>query len=239
MDAEAGRFETLARRFWRDGFVLLDEHFPDERMRRLDDLIVRHFGADPAFAHTEEFLADSGADVIPWFPQRDGVDDFDALATDQWLDALSTAILGSGWYSQYCMVMFSKPRSAGQPWHQDCPPEDPARFNLNRLVYTRDITVETGGAIEVVPGSHRAGRLPAGSVDHDFSTRVVFRPRRGSLLLLHGHAWHSVAPVADAPRVSVNFRAAPAQAPADVTDVCVYRNMLYRFSTSAVVETRV
>ena len=35
------------------------------------------------------------------------------------------------------------------------------------------------------------------------------------------------------------YRAAPAGTPDDVTDVCVYRNMRYRFSTSAVVEERV
>lgn len=35
------------------------------------------------------------------------------------------------------------------------------------------------------------------------------------------------------------YCAAPAGTPDDVTDVCVYRNMRYRFSTSAVVEERV
>jgi len=231
-------FKALAGQFWRDGFLLLEDRFPAARMRQLDDLIAGHFGADPAFAHTREFLDNAATEVIPWFPQADGVEDFDNLAADPALERLSGEILGEGWYSQYCMIMFSKPRTAGQAWHQDCPPEDPSRFNLNRLVYTRDITAETGGAIEVIKGSHRAGRLPAGSVDFDFSARVTLRPRRGALLLLHGHAWHSVCPIADAPRVSVNFRAAPARAPADITDVCVYRNMLYRFSTSSIVETR-
>ena len=43
------------------------------------------------------------------------------------------------------MVMFSKQGSKGQSWHQDCPPEDTSRFNLNRLVYSMDIDASIGG----------------------------------------------------------------------------------------------
>ena len=40
-------------------------------------------------------------------------------------------------------------------------------------------------------------------------------------------------------RFSTNYRAMPAGTPDDITDVCVYRNMRYRFSTESVVEERV
>ena len=62
--------------------------------------------------------------------------------------------------------------------------------------------------------------------------------KKGTLVLLHGHCWHSVMPVHGKYRVSTNYRAAPANTPDDVTDVCVYRNMRYRFSTKTVLEDR-
>ncbi len=39
-------------------------------------------------------------------------------------------------------------------------------------------------------------------------------------------------------RFSSNFRSAPKGRPEDITDICVYRNMRYRFSTSEVIEER-
>jgi hypothetical protein len=111
-------------------------------------------------------------------------------------------------------------------------------FNLNRLVYTNDITDEIGGQTVVVPGSQRRGSLPAGDPAGDFDEQIVLRPKKGTLVLLHGHTWHRVLPIKGAYRSSINYRAAPAGAPDDVTDVCVYRNMRYQFSTSKVIEER-
>lgn len=92
------------------------------------------------------------------------------------------------WYSLYAMCMFSKDGTIGQAWHVDCPPQDPAVFNLNRLVYTEDILPEFGGEIVVVPGSHRCGHLSVG--------------------------------------------------PVDVTDIAVYRNIVYQFSTGKILKDR-
>jgi ectoine hydroxylase-related dioxygenase (phytanoyl-CoA dioxygenase family) len=136
------------------------------------------------------------------------------------------------------MVMFSRQGRKGQSWHQDCPPEDPNRFNLNRLAYTHDITEEIGGYTVVVPGTHKKGLLPAGEPEIDLEAQVILKPKKGTLVLLHGHTWHRVLPVHGRYRVSTNFRASPKGVPADVTDVCVYRNMRYRFSSSEVIEER-
>jgi len=39
-------------------------------------------------------------------------------------------------------------------------------------------------------------------------------------------------------RASINYRSAAAGTPEGITDVCVYRNMRYRFSTASVIEER-
>jgi len=224
--------------FKRDGYLVIEDFFDAGLMDHLDGLIRTYFGEDPAFYHDDQFLDKAQTEVIPWFPQNEGVVAFDAIDEDARLGAISKAILGDGWSSQYCMVMWSKQGTSGQAWHQDCPPDDPNTFNLNRLVYTSDITDEIGGQTVVVSGSHKKGLLPCGDPVGELEDQVVLRPKKGTLVLLHGHTWHRVLPIKGRFRFSTNYRAAPEGTPDDITDVCVYRNMRYQFSTSSVVEER-
>jgi len=229
----------LRSKFERDGFIVVEKFFATNLMDELDHVIRNYFGDNPDFLHDDEFLDKAQTDVIPWFPQNEGVKAFNAIDEDPRLKELSQAILGNAWTSQYCMVMFSKKGTSGQAWHQDCPPDNANIFNLNRLVYTSDITDEIGGQTVIVPGSHKKGLLPVGDPVGEFANQVVLRPKQGTLVLLHGHTWHRVLPIKGAYRFSTNYRAAPAGTPDNVTDVCVYRNMRYQFSTSKVVEERV
>lgn len=231
-------FGSEVKSFDRDGFVVIENFFNSDLMDDLDQLIRKHFGENPNYLHDDEFLEQSQTEVIPWFPQNEGVEAFDVIDRDAGFQDLSQAILGDGWTSQYSMVMFSKQGTSGQAWHQDCAPDNPTLFNLNRLVYTNDITDEIGGQTVVVPGSYKKGLLPAGDPVGEFENQVVLRPQKGTLVLLHGHTWHRVLPIKGRYRYSTNYRAAPAGTPDDVTDVCVYRNMRYRFSTSSVIEER-
>lgn len=236
----------LRSAFERDGFLVLDDFFEPALMERIDSAIREHFGTDPQFWHEEAFLSKSRTEVIPWFPQNRDLPDYDAaravpfgrLEADPRLDELTRAVLGDGWSPLYSMVMFSKRGTKGQAWHQDCPPEDPARYNLNRLVYTRDLSDDVGGQTVVMPGSHRRGELPAGGPHEDLEGQVVLRPRKGTLVILHGHTWHRVLPITGAFRFSTNFRACPAGTPSNITDICVYRNMRYNFATNEVIEER-
>ena len=164
----------LKRVFERDGYLVVDNFFDTDLMLDLDQLIRSHFGDNPDFLHNDEFLDKAQTDVIPWFPQNEGVEAFDAVDSDARFRELSQSMLGSGWTCQYCMVMFSKQGTSGQAWHQDCSPDDPSVFNLNRLVYTSDITDEIGGQTVVVPGSHKKGLLPVGDPVGEFDHQVVF-----------------------------------------------------------------
>ncbi|GLS24435.1 phytanoyl-CoA dioxygenase family protein [Marinibactrum halimedae] len=230
--------EALSKQFWEDGFLVLENFFDDSLMDQYHSLILEHFGNTPEFLHNEEFLNKSDTEVIPWFPQREGVEAFDTVEKHPMLQALTQAILGQGWNSQYSMVMFSKQGTKGQAWHQDCPPENRDHFNMNRLVYTMDVSPEIGGLTMVVKGSHKQGVLPASDRDETFENEVVLEPKKGMLVLLHGHTWHRVTPVVGDYRVSTNYRCAPKGTPDDITDICVYRNMRYQFSVSRVVEDR-
>jgi len=230
--------ESLTKEFWQQGYLSIDNFFDRELMDKYQTHITEHFGNNPDFVHNDEFLKKSNTDVIPWFPQLDGLNDFDTAEKNQNLLHLTEAILGAGWSSLYSMVMFSHQGSNGQSWHQDCPPEDKSQFNLNRLVYSMDIDASTGGEVLVMPGTHRLGPITVGDVNEDFPEQITLSPKKGTLILIHGHLWHRVLPATGSHRASTNYRCCPAGAPEDITDICVYRNMRYQFSTSTVIEER-
>ncbi|MCG8607865.1 phytanoyl-CoA dioxygenase family protein [bacterium] len=227
-----------AEEFWENGYLVIENFFEHDLMDHLNQVILDYFGTTPKYWHNDEFLTKGKTEVVPWFPQNEGVKDFDAIDDNSDLQDLTGKILGDGWNSQYCMVMFSKQGTKGQAWHQDCPPEDSEKFNMNRLVYTMDITPEIGGQAVVIPGTHRKGLLPVGNPEADMEGQIVLEPKKGMLIMLHGHTWHRVLPVTGAYRFSTNYRSAPKGTPDDITDVCVYRNMRYRFSTSELIEER-
>lgn len=238
--------EQMKTQFWEHGYLALENFFDDTLMDGMDSAIREWFGDDPKFWHEEEFLKKSQTEVIPWFPQNPELNEFDEekaapfdeLETDSRLAALTQALVGKNWNALYCMVMFSRKGSSGQAWHQDCSPDKPAQYNLNRLVYTRDLSTQIGGQTVVMPGSHRMGELPVGDPHEDLPGQVVLNPRKGTLVLLHGHTWHRVLPITGAFRFSTNYRACPEGTPADITDICVYRNMRYSFASNSVIEER-
>lgn len=231
-------YKKIHDRFWDQGYVILDNFFEDDLMDVYNQKIQKHFEVNRQWAHDQEFITKSSAEVIPWFPYKDGDGGFDGIDQHPAFNRITDAILADGWQNLYCMMMFSKAGTQGQAWHQDCPPDNPLTFNLNRLVYTHDITDETGGAIVIMPEAHKAGILPVGKPQEDLEGQIVFQPRKGTVIFLHGHCFHRVLPV-KADRISTNFRAVPEGTPEDITDICVYRNMKYRFSTAEVLEERV
>lgn len=231
-------YQKYAREFWENGYLVIENFYSDELMDQLNEVILHHYGMNPTWEHSDEFIQKSATEVVPWFPLREGDPHFGIIENDERLKKLSEAILGENWESLYLMVMFSKQGTKGQAWHQDSPPEDAKKFNLNRLFYTHDINEQTGGQTIVMPKSHQQGVLSAGNPHEDLENQVVLTPKKGTLVILHGHAWHRVLPIKGEYRVSANARAIPSGTPEDITDIAVYRNMRYRFSTSEVIEER-
>ncbi len=229
--------DKIIEEFWKNGFVIFENFFSAPLMDEYNNKILNHYGVNPSWEHTNEFITKSSVEVIPWFPYREGKRSFDRINEDKHFNSITDLILQDGWENLYCMMMFSKAGSKGQAWHQDCPPNDKKKFNLNRLVYTHHITEETGGEIVIFPKTHTGGMLSGGIPDEDLDGQLVFRPEKGTVIFLHGHCWHKVMPVKK-DRISSNFRAVPKGTPEDITDICVYRNMLYKFSTSEILEER-
>lgn len=232
------KYQNYAKDFWEQGYLVIEDFFEEELMDQLNQLIMNHFGSNPEWEHSKDFIQKSATEVIPWFPLQEGHSNFQAIETNESLKQLTQKILGNDWQSLYLMVMFSKQGTQGQAWHQDCPPEDSSKFNLNRLFYTHDINAETGGQIIVYPGAHKMGELPAGKPHENLENQLILSPKKGTLVIIHGQCWHRVLPVKGKYRVSANARAIPNGTPENITDVAVYRNMRYRFSTQEVIKER-
>ena len=86
-------YKALAEQFWAQGYVMLEGFFDESLMDAYDELIVDHFGSEPEYLHNEEFLEKAATDVIPWFPQQEGVAAFDVVENDKRLQILTEAIL--------------------------------------------------------------------------------------------------------------------------------------------------
>ena len=231
-------YKKLAEEFWENGYLVIDNFFDQNLMDTLNKIILEHYGMMPGWEHSDEFIKKSATEVVPWFPFREGNNVFDVIEKDARLLQLTESILGEGWEKLYFMAMFSKQGTKGQAWHQDSPPEEHDKFNLNRLFYTHDIDETTGGQTIVFPKTHTGGAISIGDPQENLEGQVVLSPKKGTLVILHGHAWHRVLPIKGVYRVSSNSRAIPKGTPEDITDIAVYRNMRYKFSTSEVIEER-
>jgi len=231
-------YKILAEEFWENGYLVLENFFDENMMDTLNTIILDHYGLNPTWAHDDAFIQKSATEVVPWFPFQEGNNVFDIIEKDARLLAATKAILGDGWKKLYFMAMFSKQGTKGQAWHQDSPPENQKQFNLNRLFYTHDINETTGGQTIVFPKTHRGEAISKGDPHEDLEGQVVLSPQKGTLLFLHGHLWHRVLPVTGTYRLSANSRAIAKYTPEDITDIAVYRNIRYRFSTSEIIEER-
>ena len=80
-------YKALADQFWEQGYLVIEDMFDPALMDRYQALIMDHFGETPEFFHNEEFLSKAATEVIPWFPQQEGLDVFDIVERDERLRA--------------------------------------------------------------------------------------------------------------------------------------------------------
>ncbi|MEM9881466.1 MAG: phytanoyl-CoA dioxygenase family protein [Planctomycetota bacterium] len=219
----------LSERFDRDGVLVLPDFFDHHVLDGLNAAMDGYFEPRAAEALAmsgghQQRTAKFACDVISWDPVKTKHPLFVGLRESSALREVTECLLGPGFSTPASLVMFSVGGGRGQAWHQDCPIEEEAGFNLNRLIYTRDVD-PADGAIVVVPGSHRAGRIPPGGHQDPMPDEVMLCPRAGTLVMLHGHVYHRVTPNAGTrPRLSINLRAYPQNVDPDINCIGVYRN---------------
>lgn len=97
----------------------------------------------------------------------------------------------------------------GQPLHADMSAvaDERGPWVCNTLWMLDDFTADNG-ALRIVPGSHRLGRLPADSLADplaDHPDQVLVTGPAGSVVVLNAHAWHAgTANRSDRPRTALH-----------------------------------
>jgi ectoine hydroxylase-related dioxygenase (phytanoyl-CoA dioxygenase family) len=232
--------DELRTRFERDGVLVIPNFLSDAQMQPLRREMEAHYAPRAASAATSHQgngqYAQFECDVLVWMPLGEGNAEFIKLNELPALRHVTEEVIGPGYTtSKAGLVMYCVAGGRGQAWHQDCPPDtsDPKAFNLNRLFYTSDVSLQDG-AIVFVPGSHRMGRIPPGGHQDPIEGERVLEPRAGTLVLLHGNVYHRVTPnLNNKPRTSINIRTYPAGTPTSVTCIGVYRNGDVNFCDTA------
>ena len=224
--------DSRRRKFAEHGVVVVPGFLDREQVAFLNREIDAHYGPLVrerfGIGAVSRAAIEMDCDVITWDPLGEEVEPFQVLAADPRLATLTRELIGE-FSAPGSLAMWSVGGGKGQAWHQDCPPDDPSQFNLNRLFYLQDTEVDDG-AVVVVPGSPRMGRISPGAPQAPIPGEVMLTPRAGTLVLLHGHIYHRVTPnVSLRPRVSVNLRAYPADVPREITRIGLYRNAAYDF----------
>lgn len=217
----------LRRHFDEQGYVVCPNVLSAAELPRINQELDHHYGLAERRHNTHNLMPDKyGTEVVYWNPVVEHNPVFLELFQHPRLRELTTACIGPGYTegAEHTLVMLSQFKGQGQAWHQDCPADNPRQFNVNRLFYTRDVSLEDG-AIVIVPGSHLRGRIPAGGNQESMAGELVLTPQAGTLVVLNGLCFHRVTPnQSGRPRISVNFRAYQAGVPTNLTEVGVYRN---------------
>lgn len=232
--------EHLRAQFDEYGVLVFEDYLEPAVLRELNDAISAHYNPIVRERFGVDAIGVAGVDfeceVISWDPITEGVQAFRRLGEQGELATITEALIGPGYSSPRGLVMWSVGGGKGQAWHQDCPPDQPAAYNVNRLFYMQN-TAQEDGAIVVVPGSHRMGRISRGGPQEPIAGEIVLTPSAGTMVFLHGHVYHRVTPnVSKKPRVSVNLRAYPAGVSADVNRIGIYRNGAYDFQAGVKVD---
>jgi len=228
----------LREQFDTEGFVVFPDFLSESEIGSLRKEVNVHYGSlrEASVSSKGAAFEKFATEVIPWDPVGERNAAFVDLLGNASLDRVTEACIGAGYAGTQSLVMLSPPGGKGQAWHQDCPIGQIGHFNVNRLIYIDDVTLDNG-AIVLVPGSHRMGVIPKGGPQESFDGEVILTPRAGTLVLLNGLIYHRVTPNHSAsPRTSVNFRAFAAGIPTDVCNIGVYRNGAFDFRTNTQVK---
>lgn len=215
--------------FERDGALVFPDFFSSDELwdvnAAIDALLA--MGVSAGKRQSDGYVRQYATDVIGLGERAARHPAFIALQSHPRLREVTQAALGD-FVEEYLLVQVTV-NGTGQAWHQDS--SDPNHFWLNRLIYVRDIAPE-GGQIVLVPGSVHRGRIPAGGHQDPIAGELALAPKAGTLILMSTYCWHRVSlNTSGRPRVSVNYRVRPTDAPEDLTATANFRNGTHDFRT--------
>lgn len=246
LERQALEQRDVRREFVENGYVVLENFFSDAELADIEAVMGNYLGmaeeriAEKAKASTPHLRNNNfdayQANTFNFGKEASTNDAFIRLNAHPDMSAVTQTIMGGAFEEEMLLVQIST-RGRGQAWHRDCHyPNRPDHYMVNRLIYTRDIIPESG-ALFVVPGSHRAEKLPPGGPQEPIEGEIMIAPKKGTLVFMHSSTFHRVLPNStDQPRFSINYRIRPSGVPEGLGDIAHYRNGAYQFSTQQAVD---
>ncbi len=115
---------------------------------------------------------------------------FRRLIADAAVLELVAEVLGGNFKLSSLNARSADPNSdSAQPLHADMGAIPDPNFWVCNTVWMLDEFTETNGALRVVPGTHRAGKLPAAGPAPD-PREVLVTGTAGTVVVMNAHLWH-------------------------------------------------
>ena len=169
------------------GYVPLPGFIGDDLRRRVRARIEELFGIEGDAAGAE-FKTEPGARRLANLVDKGDV--FLECILEPRVLAYVGHVLGPRFKLSSLNARSAEPGATAQPLHVDAGALPDARgyWVCNTLWMLDDLT-ETNGALRVVPGSHRSGRLP----QEPRADEELVTGRAGDLVVMNSHLWHGGA----------------------------------------------
>jgi ectoine hydroxylase-related dioxygenase (phytanoyl-CoA dioxygenase family) len=189
------------------GYVTLPGFIAPALLGRLIDRLEAQFAAEGEAAGSE-FRQEPGARRLANLVDKDPL--FAAcIATPELLPYVGH-VLGARFKLSSLNARSANPRNGlDQPLHADggALPDEAGFWVCNTVWVVDDFTLDNG-ALRVVPGSHRAGRLPAAALADPAAPhpeQIVLTARAGDLMVMNAHLWHGgLANRTERPRMAMH-----------------------------------
>ncbi len=179
--------ESQRRSLDENGFLILPGLLSPDQVARL-------------VARVEELFASEGGEAGSEFKQEPGTRRLancvdkgevfeEAIEHPVVLDGIET-VLGPDFKLSSLNVRSANPNSnCGQPLHADSGAiADEKGYYVCNSVWMLDDFTEQNGALRVVPGSHRWGRLPEPGAQ--LESEILVTGKAGTVVIMNAHLWH-------------------------------------------------
>jgi ectoine hydroxylase-related dioxygenase (phytanoyl-CoA dioxygenase family) len=189
-----------------EGYLLLPDFLPVELLARLRQRVDELFAEEGAAAGSE-FKQEPGCRRLANLVDKGEV--FHAVVGHPQALAYVRQVLGPEIKLSSLNARAADPGGGVQPLHADMAAIADARgYWVCNTVWLLDDYTPDNGALRLVPGSHRWGKLPQEALADpraDHPGQVLVTGRAGSVVVLNAHVWHAgTANRAQRPRVSLH-----------------------------------
>jgi hypothetical protein len=179
--------DDAVRRLRDDGFAIFPGLISQQEIARLNEKVEELFTLEGDRSGSE-FKQEPGTRRLANCVDKGEIFE-QAIENPVVLEGVRT-VLGQDFKLSSLNVRSANPQSnCGQPLHADSgATADENGYWVCNSVWMLDDFTESNGALRVVPGSHRWGKLPEAGAKH--AGEVLVTGKAGTVVVMNAHMWH-------------------------------------------------